>query len=50
MKYFETIFLEEVDQFLKTLDKKSKKKVIFNARVAEQTNDPKLLKKLNNNI
>lgn len=50
MKYFETIFLEEVDEFLESLDKKSKKKVIFNARLAEQTNDPELFKKLNDNI
>lgn len=50
MQYFETIFLEEVDKFLDTLDKKTKKKVIFNIRVAEQTNDPELFKKLNPNI
>ena len=50
MQYFETIFLEEVDKFLGTLDKKTKKKVIFNTRVAEQTNDPELFKKLNSNI
>ena len=50
MKYFETIFLEEVDKFLETLDEKSKKKVIFNTRIAEQTNDPELFKKLNDNI
>lgn len=50
MQYFETIFLEEVDKFLETLDIKSKKKVIFNVRIAEQTNDPKLFKKLNAGI
>lgn len=50
MQYFETIFLEEVDKFLDTLDAKSKKKVIFNVRIAEQTNDPKLFKKLNSDI
>lgn len=50
MQYFETIFLEEVDEFLETLDKKSKKKVIFNVRIAEQTNDPELFKKLAGNI
>ncbi len=50
MQYFETIFLETVDKFLETLDPKSKKKVIFNVRVAEQTKDPKLLKKLTDNI
>ncbi len=50
MQYFETIFLEEVDKFLETLDKKSKAKVMFNIRIAEQTNDPELFKKLNINI
>lgn len=44
MQYFETIFLEEVDKFLETLDKKSKAKVMFNIRIAEQTNDPELFK------
>ncbi len=50
MQFFEAIFLEEVDKFLSTLDLKSKNKVIFNVRVAEQTNDPELFKKLNENI
>lgn len=50
MQLFETIFLEDVDEFIKTLDIKSRKKVIFNIRVAEQTNDPELFKKLNINI
>lgn len=50
MQYFETIFLEEVDKFLETLGQQSKKKVIFNIRVAERTNDAKLFKKLNANI
>lgn len=50
MQHFETIFLEEVDEFLEMLDKKSKKKVIFNVRIAEQTNDPELFKKLSGNI
>lgn len=35
---------------MQTLDKKSRQKVMFNIRVAEQTNDPELFKKLNNNI
>lgn len=50
MQFFEAIFLEEVDKFLETLDFKSKNTVIFNIRVAEQTNDPKLFKKLNEEI
>ncbi len=50
MQFFETIFLEEADEFMQTLDKKSQKKIMFNIRVAEQTNDPELFKKLNDNI
>lgn len=50
MQFFETIFLEEVDEFMQTLDTKSQRKVIFNVRVAEQTNDPELFKKINENI
>jgi phage-related protein len=50
MKFFETIFLDEADEFMARLDIKSRKKVMFNIRVAEQTNDPELFKKLNTNI
>ncbi|WP_434979118.1 type II toxin-antitoxin system RelE/ParE family toxin [Daejeonia sp. YH14] len=50
MNFFETIFLEEADEFMKTLDVKSQKKVMFNIRVSEQNNDPELFKKLNANI
>lgn len=50
MKFFETRFLDEAEEFMVTLDVKSRKKVMFNIRVAEQTNDPELFKKLNSNI
>lgn len=50
MKFFETIFLEEADKFIQTLDTKSQQKIMYNVRVAEQTNDPELLKKLNDSI
>lgn len=50
MQFFETIFLKEADKFIQTLDKKSQQKVMYNIRVAEQTNDPELFKKLNENI
>lgn len=50
MQFFETIFLEDVDEFLETLDVKSRKKVVFKVRIAEQTNDPELFKKLKTNI
>ncbi len=50
MQFFETIFLEEADEFMQSLDRKSQQKVMYNVRIAEQTNDPELFKKLNENI
>lgn len=50
MKYFETRFLEEAIEFIDGLDVKSVKKIFYNIDIAEQTNDPKLLKKLQNDI
>ena len=50
MKYFETLFLEEVDKFLSKLDAKSVAKILYNIDIAEQTNDSKLFKKLQNDI
>lgn len=50
MKYFETRFLEEANKFIAELDSKIVKKIFYNIDLAEQTNDPKLLKKLQNDI
>lgn len=50
MRYFETRFLEEADEFIESLDSKVIKKILYNIDIAEQTNDPKLLKKLRNDI
>ena len=50
MRYFETKFLEEADEFISGLDRKTIKKIFYNIDLAEQTNDPKLFKKLQNNI
>lgn len=50
MKYFETRFLEDAEKFISELDPKTIKKVFYNIDLAEQTNDPKLLKKLQNDI
>jgi hypothetical protein len=50
MKYFETRFLKEADKFIAGLDSKIVKKIFYNIDLAEQTNDPKLLKKLQNEI
>ena len=50
MRYFEIRFLEDVNEFLASLDKKSAAKVIYNVDLAEQTNDPRLFKKLQDEI
>ena len=50
MKFFETCFLEEADKFIAGLDSKTVKKIFYKIDLAEQTNDPKLLKKLRNDI
>jgi hypothetical protein len=50
MRFFETKFLEEVDKFISQLDTKTIKKIFYNIDLAEQTNDPKLFKKLQNDI
>lgn len=50
MRYFETKFLEEADEFISGLDRKTIKKILYNIDLAEQTNYPKLFKKLQNDI
>ncbi len=50
MKYFETQFLEEAHDFISGLDPKTVKKIFYNIDLAEHTNDPKLLKKLQQDI
>ena len=50
MPYFETIILEEADEFIFTLDDKTRRKVFYNIRLAEQTNAPELFKKLKDEI
>lgn len=50
MRFFETKFLEEADEFISQLDSKTIKKIFYNIDLAEQTNDPKLFKKLQNDI
>ena len=50
MRFFETKFLVEADEFISGLDPKTAKKIIYNIDLAEQTNDPKLFKKLQDNI
>ncbi len=50
MRYFVTRFLEEADEFIAKLDIKSANKMFYNIDLAEQTNDPKLFKKLQGEI
>ena len=50
MRYFETIFLDAADEFISRLDAKTVKKILYNIDVAAQTNDPRLFKKLRNDI
>lgn len=50
MQFFQTQFLEEADKFIAGLDSKTIKKIFYNIDLAEQTNDPKLFKKLQNDI
>jgi len=42
MKFFETIFLKDAEEFISSLDVKTVKKIIYNIDLAEQTNDPRL--------
>lgn len=50
MKYFETRFLKDADKFISKLDEKTASKILYNIDLAEQTNDPKLFKKLKDEI
>ncbi|MCE2973931.1 MAG: type II toxin-antitoxin system RelE/ParE family toxin [Sediminibacterium sp.] len=42
--------MEEANQFVAQFDKKTIKKILYNIDLAEQTNDPNLFKKLQNDI
>jgi len=44
------ILLDEADEFISQLDPMTIKKIFYNIDIAEQTNDPKLFKKLQNDI
>lgn len=50
MQHFQTRFLEEANKFIAALDQKAVRKVFYNIDLAEQSNDPKLFKKLQNEI
>jgi phage-related protein len=50
LKKFTTNFLEEANQFLASLDRKSAAKLLFIIDAAESANNPKLFKKLNGKL
>ncbi len=47
---FEVIFLEQVIEFLEKLDSKSRNKIYYNIDKSKLINDPKLFKKLKDEI
>ena len=49
-KKFEIVFLEEAFEFLNSLDRKHYEKIIYNIRKSQIELDPKLFKKLSNDI
>jgi phage-related protein len=49
-RYFRTVFFEEVRLFMKSIDRKAAEKILWNIDLAEQTNDPRLFKKLTEDI
>jgi phage-related protein len=50
VQFFQTRFLEEAKEFIAQLDAKAVKKLFYNIDLAEQTNDPRLFKKLREEI
>ena len=50
MRRFQTRFLEEAEEFIAGLDPKAVRKIFYNIDLAEQTNDPRLFKKLQSDI
>ena len=50
MRFFETRFLADAEKFIAGLDLKAVKKMLYNVDLAEQTNDPRLFKKLRGEI
>lgn len=50
IRFFKTEFFEDVRTFLRGIDRKAADKIIWNIDLAEYTNDPKLFKKLQDDI
>jgi len=49
-KLFEIVFLDDVFEFLNSLNEKHLEKIIYNIRKSQSTHDPELFKKLNEEI
>lgn len=49
-KLFEILFLEDAFEFLQSLDKKHSEKILYNIRKSQTKPDPKLFKKLTDDI
>ena len=47
---FEVLFLEQAIEFIEKLDDKTRNKILYNIDKSKLVNDPKLFKKLNNEI
>ncbi|CAG5070203.1 hypothetical protein DYBT9623_02943 [Dyadobacter sp. CECT 9623] len=50
MKSFQILLLEDAEEFLATLTREAAAKIVFNISLAQSTNDPRLLKKLTDEI
>lgn len=50
IRYFKTEFFPEVREFFKSIDNKAVAKIFWNLDLAERTNDPRLFKKLTDEI
>lgn len=50
IKLFEVVFLEEVFNFLKRIDRKHSEKILYNIRKSQTENNPELLKKINDEV
>jgi phage-related protein len=49
-KKFNVLLSQEAEKFIKSLDSKLRKKVVYNIQKSREVNDPKILKKLTENI
>ena len=47
---FEVVLLREAEEFLASLDNASRRKILYNMEKASYINDPRLFKKLKNDI